>query len=805
MNQLFQDLRYGARMLLKNPVVTLVAVITLALGIGANTAIFSVVNAVLLRSLPFSQADRLVKVWTQKPPTSVSKAELVELRDNSHSFDDLAAYSGWSFTLTGREEPAKLEGARTTASFFSLLGVKAAMGRTFLPDEDHAGHNNVAILSYGSWQHRFGSDQNIIGQVITVDGESQTIIGVLPPTFKFPDNGFSKLNVELILPAPIDPSDKNDFTAGYLNVIGRLKLGATAEQAQAEVVTIARNARVKFTGSPDNYGLAATVEPLQKELVGDTRLLLLILLGAVGFVLLIACANVASLQLTRLSTRKREIATRLALGAGRGRLMRQFLIESLMLSMLGGAAGVAFALWGINLFVSLLPAEMPRLNDTGPDLRVLGFSFGLSLLTGVVFGLAPALQSSRVDLQLALKESGRTITGAGARLRSMLVVAEVSLALILIVGAGLLIKSFWRLRRVDPGFNAASVLSLRLAPPSTVYSGGLRKRAFYRQVIERIESVPGVKAVGGIHLLPMGGSNWNPDLRVEDHPMPPGAALPSVDWRLITPGYFQAMGTPLIRGRWFTESDNENAPAVAIVNETLARKYWPNEDPIGKRIRGGFEGKEWVPIVGVVGDVKEQGLDLPTHLEMYRPYAQATFISSMTLMVRTDSNPTALAAAIRKEVWAVDKDVPVADIQLLSQVVSESLAARRSTMLMLAGFAAVALLLGAVGIYGVVTYSVSQRTHEIGIRMALGAQRNTVLRLVLKTGVKLALIGVTIGLAGAFALTRLMRSLLFQVTPTDAMTFTAVSGLLILIAMLACYVPARRATKVDPLVALRYE
>ena len=806
METLFQDIRYGFRMLLKNSGFTAVAVIALALGIGANTAIFSVVNAVLLRPLPFNQPDRLVKVWPQKPETSVSKAEFVEIRDNNQSFDDLALYSGWSFTLTGGDEPAKVSGARTTAQFFSLLGVNAALGRTFLPDEDQPGRSHVALLSYGTWERRFGSDQNIIGQSITIDGEAHMIVGVLKPDFRFPDNQFPKFSFELVVPAPLDPSDNDDFTAGYLNVMGRLKQGVSVQQAQAEVVQIARNSRAKFPRSPDSYGLNATVTMLQTEMVGDTRPLLLILLGAVGLVLLIACANVANLQLARTTARKREIAIRSALGAGRVRVIRQLLTESVILALIGGATGVMLALWGIELLVALLPKELPRLNEIGIDVQVLGFSFGLSLLTGVLFGLAPALQTSKPDLQEALKEGGRTSqASAGGRLRNLLVVAEVVFVLMLIVSAGLLIKSFWRLQQVDPGFTADNVLSLEVAPPAVAYSEGPRKRAFYNQIIERMGTLPGVKAVGGIHLLPMGGSNWNPGLRIEDHPVPEGESLPSVDWRLITHDYFQAMGIRLIRGRFFTPDDNEKAPTVAIVNETLARRYWPDKDPIGKRIRSGFEGKDWVPIIGVVGDVKEQALDTPTHLEIYRPYAQATFTSSLVLMVRTDSDPTGLAAAIRNEVWAVDKDVPVANVQPLNQVISESVSARRSTVLLLAVFAGVALLLGAVGIYGVVAYSVSLRTHEIGVRMALGASSGDVLKLVVGQGMKLILTGVALGLGGAYLATRVLESLLFGVSATDPATFAVTSLLLAGVALVACAVPARRATKVDPMIALRYE
>jgi predicted permease len=793
-------------MLRRHPGFTLVAALTLALGIGANTAIFSVVNAVLLKPLPFRQSEQLVKVWPEKIRTSVSKAEFVEIRNNSQSFADLAAYSGWSFTLTGRDEPAKLSGARTTATFFSLLGVRAALGRTFLPEEDRADRSHVALLSYGTWESRFGADPNIVGQSVTIDGESHTIVGVLPADFRFPDKEFPKFELELIVPAPIDPTDDEDFTAGYLNVLGRLKQGVTPGQAQAELINIARNARVKFPHMPDDYGQQANVLTLQKELVGETNQMLLILLGAVGIVLLIACANVANLQLARTTARNREIAIRTALGAARGRVVRQLLTESVLLSLLGGAAGVVLAMWGIAVLVSLLPAEVPRLNNIGIDLRVLSFSLGLSVVTGMLFGLAPALSSSKIDLQLALKESGSpAMTGMGGRLRSLLIVAEVSLALMLVIGAGLLVKSFWRLQQVDPGFKAENVLSLQLAPPSTAYAEGDRKRVFYREIMDRVRALPGVKAAGAIHLLPMGGSNWNPNLRVEDHPLPEGTALPSVDWRLITPGYFQAMGIRLIRGRYFTEDDNEKALAVAIVNETLARRYWPGEDPIGKRIRGGFEGKEWVPIVGVVSDVKEQGLDLPTHLEMYRPFAQSPLTSSLTLMVRTDTEPSALAAAIRNEVWAIDRNVPIADVQPLAQVVSESVNARRQTMLMLASFAGVALLLGAVGIYGVVTYSVNQRTHEIGVRMALGATSRDVLRLIVGQGMRVILTGVALGLVGAYLASRALEQLLFGVSATDPLTFAGVTLLLVVVAFLACLIPARRATRVDPMEALRYE
>jgi putative ABC transport system permease protein len=802
---LIQDLRYGLRMLRKNPGFTAVAVITLALGIGANTAIFSAVNGVLLRPLPFKQPDRLVKVWPGKYQTSVSKAEFVELKSQSQSFDDLAAFSGWGFTLTGSGEPAKLNGVRTTADFFSLLGANAALGRVFLPDEDQPAQSRVAILGHGLWERRFGSDPEIIGQTITIDGESHTVVGVMAADFEFPDPEFPKLDLDLILPAPIDPSSK-DFTANYLNVIARLKQGVTPEQAQTEVSTIARAAREKFPRTPDNYGLNAAVASFQKEATGDIRPTLLMLLAAVGAVLLIACANVANLQLARAAGRRKEIAIRAALGASRRQIIRQMLTESLMLAMLGGATGLLVAFWAARLLINLLPPDAPRLNDIAIDGSVLGFSLLISFLTGALFGLAPAFQFSKPDLQAALKEGGGKSTSiSGGRLRSLLVVSEVALALMLVISAGLMIKSFWLMYRVSPGFDSANVLSLQLAPPSTQYADNNRMRAFYHEAIERIAALPGVESVGGIHLLPMGGSNWNPGLKVEDHPLPAGSALPSVDWRLITPDYFRAMKIPLLRGRYFDESDNERGATVAIINETLARQYWPDEDPIGKRISTGFEQNQWVSIVGVVGDVKHHGLDSKTRLEMYRCYDQSPFIPYMTLMARTTSDPVTLASAIRSEVWAVDPNVPVAEVQPLTEVVSRSLTKPRSTTLMLAAFAGIALALGAVGIYGTLAYSVSQRTREIGIRMALGANRRDTMRLVMGQGLRLTLAGIAIGLAGSYAATRALASLLFGVSSTDFSTFATVSLLLTAVAMIACFIPARRAMNVDPCAALRCE
>jgi predicted permease len=801
MDTLVQDIRYSIRMLIKKPGFAAIAIIALALGIGANTAIFSVVNAVLLRPLPFNEPDRIVQVWPNKYNTSASKAEFVEIKRESLSFEDIAAYSRWSFTLTGRDEPLKIEGARVTSSFFSLLGVNAALGRTLSPEEDQPGHERVIILSHDFWQRQFGADQNIIGQSVTLGGHPHEIIGVMPQGFVFPSD-----NPAMWVPAPINQSDANDFTAGYLTMIGRLKPGVSPGQARQEVSQIAQAARAKFPRTSDDYGVNASIRPLQKEMVGDVKPALLMLLGAVGFVLLIACANVANLQLARSVSRRKEIAIRTALGAGRRRVVRQLLTESIVLACMGGIAGLLLALWLTTALVGILPESTPRLNEVTIDAQVLGFTMLAALFAGVLFGLAPALHASKADLQLALKEGGaKSSSGAGGRLRNVLVVSEIALVLMLSIGAGLLIKSFWRLQQVNPGFEAESVLSLQLAPPISSYSDHPSRRAFYHEVISRVASLPGIGAAGAIHLLPMGGSNWNPGLKVEDHPLPEGATLPNVDWRVVTPDYFRAMGIPLIKGRVFTEADDENAPGMAIINETLARRYWPGEDPVGKRISSGFEQSKWVVIVGVVGDVKHHGLDSQTRLEMYRPYDQSPFPSTMTLMVRANSDPQLLTAAIRQEVWAVDGDVPIAEVQLMSQVVYKSLAGRRSTMILLVALAAAALILGAVGIYGVISYSVTQRTHEIGIRMALGAGSRSVLRLVIGQGLKLTLIGVAIGVAGATVATRLMEGLLFGVSATDALTFAVVSALMIGVALTACAVPARRATKVDPMVALRYE
>ena len=804
------DLRYAFRMLLKQPAFTALAVIALALGIGANTAIFSVVNAVLLRSLPYNDAERLVMIWGTTPQTdraSTSPADFIDYKEQNQVFEHVAAFNAGSFTLTGGDEPEQIRGARVSADFFSVLGVQPAAGRAFLAEDDRPGAARVVVLSHQLWQRRFSSDKNILGKSIALNGQSFAVIGIMPQEFQFTVPGFFRTPAELWAPSALV---KDNATRGnqYLRIIARLKPEVSLQRAQAEMTTLASQLQQEYPST--NAGLGVRLITLHEQTVGNVRPALLILCGTVGFVLLIACANVANLLLARAAARQKEIAVKLALGATRRRLVRQLLTESMLLALAGGALGILLALWGTDVLVSLSPASLPRVKEIGVDRYVLGFTLLVSVLTGTLFGLVPALQASKPDLNVSLKEGSRGSSenlGRGS-LRSTLVVFEIVAAFVLLIGAGLMIKSFMRLGEVNAGFNPENVLTMTLSLPRAKYNEPRAQAAFFQRALEQIKSLPGVDSVGAINDLPLGGDRDSTSFLIEGLPALPPGQQPNTEWRLVGPDYFKAMGVSLLKGRAFTEADKSGAPPVIIINDSFARRFFPDEDPTGKRLILNLTISNPTPvpreIVGVVADVRDLGLDAEPRPEVYAPYLQET-VSYMALIVKAEADPEGLAAAVRGQVLAIDKDQPVSNIQSMKQVVKESVAGRRFNMMLLAIFAAVALLLAAVGIYGVMAYSVSRRTHEIGIRMALGASSRDVLRLVVGQGMALALMGIGIGLAAAFALTRLMASLLYEVSATDPLTFALISLLLAAVAVMACYIPARRATKVDPMVALRHE
>jgi putative ABC transport system permease protein len=805
MQTLWQDLRYGARMLLKKPGFTLIAVVTLALGIGANTAIFSVVNTVLLRPLPFKEPDRLVMIREMKlpqfPEFSVSPGNFLDWKRQNTVFERLVSLRASSFNLIGAGDPEQVMGLRVTDGFFAMLGAQPQIGRVFLPEEDQPGRANVALLSNSLWQRRFGGDPKILNQTITLSGQSYTVIGVMPANFRFGGNP------DIWMPSAFTAQEAQSHGSHYISVVGQLRPGVTVDQARAEMIAIAGRLAAQYPGT--NTGWSVKLMPLLEFVVRDIKPALLVLLVAVAFVLLIACANVANLLLARAAGRQREIAIRAALGAGRARIVRQLLTESVLLSAAGGAAGLLLAQLGTYLLLKLAPQDLPRMNDVSLDGRALAFTAAITLLTGLVFGLVPALQSSRPNLNETLKDAGRGSTegGRGQLVRSALVTLEVASALALLVGAGLLIKSFWRLQKVAPGFNPDNALTLSVSLPRSKYPEENQQAAFFQQLLEKVSALPGVQAAGASHSIPLDG-DYVLAFKIQGRPpLPPGAGQ-STNFYSVSADYFKAMGITLLHGRLFTERDAKDSPHVAVINETMAKNLFPDEDPVGKRIT--FDtgddnpNPDWYEIVGVVGDVKQYGLDQATPLQTYEPYTQQTY-SYMTLVARTTVAPTNLTAAIRNAVLQIDKEQPIANVRTLDQILSTSIAQQRFSMLLLGVFAAVAMLLAAVGIYGVLSYSVTQRTHEVGIRMALGAGRRDVLRLLIGHGMLLTLIGVAAGLAAAFALTRLMSTLLFGVSPTDPATFGLIALLLVTVALLACWIPARRATKVDPMVALRNE
>ncbi|HVG19637.1 MAG TPA: ABC transporter permease [Blastocatellia bacterium] len=808
---LIMDLRYGARMLLKQPGFTVIAVLTLSLGIGANTAIFTVVDAALLRGLPYKDPDRLVQVWETRrlgeiKQLDASYPDYLDWGRQPEVIEGICGYTEWggSFTLTGRVEPERIDGARVTASFFSVLGVAPMLGRTFLPDEDGPQAERTVILSYGFWQRRFGADPNIVGQSLILDGSDYTVLGVLPGSFQFAPMG----KAQLWVPLRPTPGQLDRRFMHWLDVIARLKPGVSLAQAQAQMSTIGE--RIERENPDSHTGASLKLVPLHEQIIGSVGPLLLVLLGAVGFVLLIACANVANLLLLRAAARRQEISIRLALGATRWRLVRQLVSESLLLTFGGGALGLALAAWGVELLLAAIPAaqldSMPYLQGLTLNARVFGFTGALALLTGIVFGLAPAWQSARLDLQAVLKDSNRTVVGTGRqRFRSLLVVSEIALALVLLVGAGLLITSTLRLLEVKLGFKPERLMTMRLELPSSRYTDDEQIRAFHQQLLPRIEALPGVTGVASANWLPLEGGPGDL-LRVEGEPPPPPSEVPKTITHVVSSNYFRTMGIALIKGRYFTDDDNQYSPSVLVINGALAKKLFANQDPIGRRII--FEGGEQKPfeIVGVVDDERVGELDEEATAVVYRPYLQDPW-TKLNLVVRTAGDPVSIVNAVRGEVQAIDQDLALYSVATMEQLIAErpSTFLRRYPALLMAVFAAIALILAAIGIYGIISYSVNQRTHEIGVRMALGAQPRDVLRLIIGQGMVLILFGVAGGVAAALALTRLMHSLLFGVSATDPLTFILVTALLALVALLACYIPARRATKVDPMIALRYE
>lgn len=807
---LWQDVRFGVRMLVKSPTFTIVAVIALALGIGANTAIFSVVNTVLLRPLPYNEPERLMMVWEDNsrhgyPRDTPAVANYIDWRDQNQVFESMAAIASASFNLTGTGEPERIDGRRATANLFPLLGVEPHLGRWFSPEEDQPGANRVVMMGHGLWQRRFGSDMNIIDKTILLNGESYRVIGVMPPDFQFPSR-----EVELWTPIAFTNQEVANRGSHYLQVVARLKPAITLQQAQAEMNTIA--ARLAQQHPAENTNLGAAVTPLHEHVAGDIKPALLILLGAVGFVLLIACANVANLLLARAAVRQKEIAVRVALGASRLRLIRQFLTESILLAAVGGAVGLLLSLWGVSLLKTFIPENISQVKYIAIDGRVLIFTLLVSLLTGLIFGLAPATQASSFNLNETLKEGGRDSVGSrGNRIRSLLVIAEVAISLILLVGAGLLINSFLRLRNVDPGFRANNLLTMSMVLPQGKYPDHARRSAFYTELVNRIEALPGVKSAAVTNWIPLVRQGDSIGLSIEGRPDPaPGQGQrQSVVTRIIHPHYFRTMGIQLLQGRELGEQDRADSPAAAVISETMARRFFPGESPLGKRITPGradsTDPDDWATIVGVVKDVRQMELVADPKPQMYLSYNQAGFFAPRFLVISTDVDPLSLSAVVRKTVWEIDRDQPVSNIRTMEDVLSDSIARQRFSMLLLAVFAALALVLAAVGIYGVMSYSVAQRAHEIGIRMALGAQRSDVLKMIVRQGLKLVLIGIAIGLAAAFTLTRVMTSLLFGVSATDPLTFITISLVLISVALLASFIPARRATRVDPMTALRYE
>ena len=811
MDRLLKDIRFGVRSLLKHPGFTALVIVTLALGIGASTAIFSVVNTVLLRRLPYRQSERIVaiqEVDQHGKRGQVTPANFLDWRAQNTVFEQLAAILTRPANLASEDRAERVDLAMTSANFFAVFGAEPQRGRLFIPTDEQAGHARVVVVSHNLWQRRFGGDPELVGKSITLDGQSYSVVGIAPAGFQYPDKTEVWVPPFRLAPAlneRMDPTQVRGF--GMLSAVALLKPGVSLPQAAAEMETITARLRQQY---PDtNNRRFDRVVSLHKDLVGETGSMLLLLFGAVSFVLLIACANVANLLLAGAASRQKEMAIRTALGASRWRVMQQLFTESTILALAGGALGLFLALWGVALITKLLPQDFPRLAEINMDWRVLGFTLSASVLTGILFGLAPALQISRTDVQESLKESGRGASSGKRhnRLRNLLIVTEVALSVVLLVGAGLLFRSFLQLQSINAGFNPQQVLTVRLTPSGPHYAGDADYMNFYSQVMQRISVLPGVNAVGAINTLPL-GKGPTAGIRIEGGPLLTPDKWPATNYRGVSSDYFRAMNIPVVQGRAFTDRDTASAPLVMIVNQALARRDFPNVNPVGKRISlGGKDPKGqplWWEIVGVTADVRNLELREEASPEFYTSALQDTW-TGMSIVVRTAVEPASLTPEVRRIVAEVDKSAPVSEVKTMENIVSEAVTQPRFNLFLLGLFGGIALLLSAAGIYGVTAYAVTQRTHEFGIRMALGAQVGDVLKMILGQGMRLITVGIGIGLLASFALTRLLKTLVFGVSVTDPLTFVAITLVLMFVALLACYVPARRATKVDPLIALRYE
>lgn len=803
MDTLLKDLRYAMRGLLRQPGFTAIAVITLALAIGANTAIFSVVQGVLLEPLPYPESDRLVALRQSnlqanpaQPDTQVAPGNFLEWQRQSSTFSGLVAYRTVSYNLTGDGNPERLLAGRVSSVMFGLLGAQPMLGRDFLAEEDQPGREKVVIVSEGLWRRRFGADPNVIGRMLKLDGENFAIVGVMPAAFRLPDQH----ERELWTPIAFKDNEKTLYQARYIEAIAKLKPGARLAQAQAEMNAIA--ARLAQEHPESNTGWTINVLSLLDFVVGDVKVVLWVLFAAVALVLLIACANVANLLLARATTRQKEMAVRAALGAGRARIVRQLATEGLLLSFVGAFAAWPLASWGLRALLAAAPADLPRLASVTIDKRALLFTLGTTLVTAFIFGLAPALHVLKFDTNPALRDQ-RNRSVRQQRIGNLLIASEVALALMLLVGGGLLLRTVWQLNRVNPGFDERNALAVTVQLPEKRYEGPPQVARFAQQLVQQVSTLPGVEAAGIARILPI-VHDLPTGFYFEGGPRAKDRDLPQTNYSAVSPDYFKAMGIPLIAGRAFTEHDTLDAPRVAIVSQTLAQRFFPNGDALGKRINVNTGPESYREIVGIAGDVKQNGLTKETRPHTYEPFAQAPN-QFMTLIVRSTTDPASLVPAIRGKVLALDSELPLQRVTTIDRVISNSIRQQRFTSLVLSVFAGVALLLAAAGLYGVISYSVAQRTHELGIRVALGAQVNDVMRLVLRQGMTIVVAGELIGILGALAFTRLLGGLLFGVTPADAATFVAVTIGLTLVALLACYIPARRATKVDPVVALRYE